>query len=535
VVSLFFARRQQSFHFYAIPLSLFLLLPALLAQSDRIVNGQGNIRHDPELINKLLRGDFKSISDEHWSRIGQGAVTKAFQHSKCSIASDKTSAEVMKLIAASPGYFAGGSDIQSETKEALNLLPLSDSVVMFHPNYQSAVALIADNCRSERAQTLGKNLQKLIEERLAWGKQDHSAQAQLAKQTIRPVSQELLSSIYDISNKQARQQVVEQIKDLGSKGYQLCDCVYGPTSADGKGFTTYTFWYKQVPIPMGELMKVARDHPLGKLGDLSVTACPSTERAAHDKQQNSFNVANSKVDYSKLPPHHIDLDRAMGAQTYAMFQSAQKHWESYKVGKQEWERREAILNKKTLLATYSKSCEKHRQETGTDNTSCGIHDQMKDELDEIPDDDSIQPANIIQQPAKSASGIPFGARFALVTIDSINLAGVDSGRRFHAQLEQPVAAGGVVILPKGTDIMLKAIRRQLPNVPNPRMVQIAISIDYASMDGKQIPITTNEFYKSLMIDAPIMTRGRAVAPLAASTQVLPQTRLSLMAVPAPAK
>ena len=80
------------------------------------------------------------------------------------------------------------------------------------------------------------------------------------------------------------------------------------------------------------------------------------------------------------------------------------------------------------------------------------------------------------------------------TIDLIDLPGVDSDRRFRARLEEPVQSAGEVILPKGTDIFLKASRKQGPGMP-PDVIRLAIFLDYATLEGKQIPLASREVVK----------------------------------------
>jgi hypothetical protein len=130
----------------------------------------------------------------------------------------------------------------------------------------------------------------------------------------------------------------------------------------------------------------------------------------------------------------------------------------------------------------------------------------------------------------SVPGLLAGTRLAVLTIDPIDLAGIDAGRRFRAQLQYPVQSHGKVILPEGTDVFLKATLRQLPGASNPNIAQIAITVDYVSMDNKHIPIAANEFFRSLHINAVDTFRSRSYPNHLQDRQVMPQTRLSFLAL-----
>jgi hypothetical protein len=70
----------------------------------------------------------------------------------------------------------------------------------------------------------------------------------------------------------------------------------------------------------------------------------------------------------------------------------------------------------------------------------------------------------------------------------------------------------------------------LPGASNPNIAQIAITVDYVSMDNKHIPIAANEFFRSLHINAVDTFRGRSYPNHLQDRQVMPQTRLSFLAL-----
>jgi len=138
--------------------------------------------------------------------------------------------------------------------------------------------------------------------------------------------------------------------------------------------------------------------------------------------------------------------------------------------------------------------------------------------------------------------IPYGSGLSVTTVDVIDLRGVDSGRRFHAQLEQSLKFGGQIILLKGTDVFLKA-RRQATGV--------MIAVDYIVVGGNRIAVTTNEIFQVPQVPQStgggqgresIRLPGRIVIPIPKSPrqtggtsseqdrQIPPQTRLPFLTI-----
>ncbi len=222
-------------------------------------------------------------------------------------------------------------------------------------------------------------------------------------------------------------------------------------------------------------------------------------------------------------------ERLMGSD-YGLYQHALRYWESYKSSHKEQDRREALLSKKLVLERFGKSCERALLDKGGGgerSNACRLNQQLKDQLDEIKGD-AMMPAD--SAPSRTASLLPPGTTFTVIAVDPIDLEGIDAGRRFRAQLQYPVQSNGKVILPEGTDVFLKATRRQLPGASNPNIAQIAITVDYVSMDNKHIPIATNEFFRSLRINAADTFLGRSHPNPLQDRQVMPQTHLSFLAL-----
>jgi hypothetical protein len=133
-------------------------------------------------------------------------------------------------------------------------------------------------CKSARVQKIRENLISLMDQRIAWHAiPDHSREAGLMKQSIVAVNRQALeSTVSKDVELPAQPQALRQIGDLEARGAQLSDCEYGPTNPDSTGSDTVTFWYKDVPISMADLLKLSRKHPLAKFGDAAVTTCPAT-------------------------------------------------------------------------------------------------------------------------------------------------------------------------------------------------------------------------------------------------------------------
>ena len=155
----------------------------------------------------------------------------------------------------------------------------------------------------------------------------------------------------------AQPSLSRQIRDLESRGAQLYDCEYGPTNPDSTGSETVTFWYKDVPIPMADFLKVSRKHPLGKFGDQAVTACPVTLADARQTFTKSRQVGLNRVDQSALPPAEVPLDRVMGT-LYPVYLNTKKSWSSYQVTHDPRDQQQAITGKKQLLSVYEQACDR---------------------------------------------------------------------------------------------------------------------------------------------------------------------------------
>ncbi len=241
---------------------------------------------DRDLITKLYNADFAHISDDNEGRMDLQTVMYAFRYDekrreKCSLLGDDMS------LALSMKYTRFlNTDRQTGTFPSAQFMALSvmdlaakkpGDVFALGPNAMAmAMEIDEHGCQSPRVERIRQNIIKLLEQRIAWyAIKDHSKETGLMKQSIAVVNRQALeSTVSKDVELPAQPEALRQIGDLEARGAQLSDCQYGPTNPDSTGSETVTFWYKEVPIPMADLMKLSRKHPLAKFGDAAVTTCP---------------------------------------------------------------------------------------------------------------------------------------------------------------------------------------------------------------------------------------------------------------------
>jgi len=253
-----------------------------------------------------------------------------------------------------------------------------------------AMEIHEHGCDSERVQKIRKNIINLLQQRVAWyAVKDHSKEIRVQNQSIVPVTQQAWqAAVSNDVSLAVQEQALRQIRDLEARGAQLYDCEYGPTYPDSTGSETVTFWYKDMPIAMAELLKVSRKHPLAKFGDEAVTACPVTLADARQTLTRSRQVGLNRVDQAALPRAEIPLNRIMG-NLYPMYQNVKKRWASYQATHDPRDQQQAIAGKDQLLggpAGYQTACEKMKLAgQPPNNVHCQIAEQLADEFRDIPD------------------------------------------------------------------------------------------------------------------------------------------------------
>ncbi|MEP6601552.1 MAG: hypothetical protein ABJB49_07035 [Nitrospirota bacterium] len=383
-------------------------------------------KHDPELLTKLYNGDFAHISDDNFGRIDVEAVMTAFRNDakagpdKCPLFGEKRSdAESTDAMARYIRYL--NTDRQTGTFPSAQFMALSvldvaskDAAGVFalDPNAMAmAIEIHEHGCKSERVQKMRENLIKLLEQRVAWyAIKDHSKEIGVQKQSIAAVTQQAWqAAVSNDVSLAAQEQALRQIAGLEARGAQLYDCEYGPTNPDSTGSEAVTFWYKDVPIPMADLLKVSRKHPLAKFGDEAVTACPSTLADARQTFTKSRQVGLNRVDQSALPQAEIPLNRVMG-NLYPMYQNVKKSWNAYQSTHDPRDQQQAMTGKQQLLSSpfgYETACEKMKLGgQPPNNIHCQIAQQLADEFRDIPNVPSSQadrPGGNCADPFKSRS------------------------------------------------------------------------------------------------------------------------------------
>ena len=386
-------------HCLAVIASLLLLSTPATAQINKAWP-----KHDPELITKLYNGNFAHISDDNFGRMDVEAVMTMFRTDqkagadKCPLLGQNVSdAESTAAMAQYIRYL--NTDRQTGTFPSAQFMMLSvlgagkDALGGFalDPNAMAmAMEIHEHGCDSERVQKIRKNIINLLQQRVAWyAVKDHSKEIRVQNQSIVPVTQQAWqAAVSNDVSLAVQEQALRQIRDLEARGAQLYDCEYGPTYPDSTGSETVTFWYKDMPIAMAELLKVSRKHPLAKFGDEAVTACPVTLADARQTLTRSRQVGLNRVDQAALPRAEIPLNRIMG-NLYPVYQNVKKSWASYKATHDPRDQQQAIAGKDQLLggpAGYQTACEKMKLAgQPPNNVHCQIAEQLADEFRDIPD------------------------------------------------------------------------------------------------------------------------------------------------------
>jgi hypothetical protein len=237
-------------------------------------------QHDVTILDKLDRGDFSKISDQHASRVDQLAVVNAFGKANCS-AKNTSAADSSYLVTHLASYGEGGSDLDNQHDPAA-LLSSSDLATMFNPVFQATVAQIsAQGCSSPRIQRIGRNLIKLLIDRMSAKPVPADAPlsaSRLDKQTVVLFDQSdgFPYEVFEAGDSQVQDKILKQFRDLNASGARLVQCQYkGPG-----GYSSYLFWYKSVAIGRASLLQLSPKHPLSWLGDVAVENCPADEQSA---------------------------------------------------------------------------------------------------------------------------------------------------------------------------------------------------------------------------------------------------------------
>ena len=91
------------------------------------------------------------------------------------------------------------------------------------------------------------------------------------------------------------------------------------------------------------------------------------------------------------------------------------------------------------------------------------------------------------------SSIPAGTQLLVTIVDAINVSTVQSGNRFQGKLAAPVRLPNGQVLPAGEEVRIGA--RLVAHGAAQNLVRILLSAASVSVDGKPIPVTTNEAVK----------------------------------------
>jgi hypothetical protein len=360
-------------------------------------------------------------------------------------------------------------------------------------------------------QTIGRNLVKLLDERIAWHREKRGGTAPLLNQSLSRITRAHFQQAVDKNvSLRARARVLAQLDQLEAGGAQLRRCAYGPTSPDGTGSIEVTFWYKSVPVSTAELMMVSRQHPVLGFGDTAITECPAILPEAERAWAESLRVGQSRVNESALPAE-IPLD-VLGS-LEGVYQSTKTSWLTFVATGNDRFRRQAIVGKDQLLRTYGRSCESPPPGNGPDNIYCRLARQLADELQDIPSSPGVPaPAAPGAAPRGDATPSPIadGTVVSVLTVDPINLLDQDESRRYRARLQVPARTHAGTI-PAGAEVLLKMVRKA---ASTPDTVNVALTVVSITIDGTPVPVTSRERVRPAPVPG---TRYQGPAVLAAGT------------------
>jgi hypothetical protein len=473
---------------------------------------------DRDLITKLYNGDFAHISDDNEARMDLQSVMYAFRYDekrgeKCSLLGDDMSLGLSMQYTRFLNTDRQTGTFPSAQFMALGVMDLAGrkpgDVFALGPNAMAMAREIEQHgCHSPRVERVRQNIIKLLEQRIAWyAIKDYSKETSLMKQSIVAVNRQVLeAAVVKEMELQTQPQALRQIGDVEARGGQFSDCEYGPTNPDSTGSETVTFW-KDVPIPMADLLKLSHKHPLAQFGDAAITTCPTTLADAHQKFSESRRLGQSHVDPSALPTAHIPLT-VMGKDRYAYYEEIKKSWMSYQATHDPRDEQKAIAGKNGLLSGefgFEKACERMKAaRQPPDNVHCQIAQQLAEEFRDIPDSPGTANAQQGRPPGSGVGGqvppiagsfvIPAGTQLAVATIDAIDLLSQDESRRYRAQLERAALSRGKIVLAQGSEVLLKIFRQNRPGLPD-NMALVALTVDSTTLDGKHIQLTSRPVMK----------------------------------------
>lgn len=521
--------------------SPFLAVGLLLCVQGLCMTQVPNYPHDPTLIDKIEKGDFMHISDDNNGRMDLLAVLMGASHSHCEmvspglislakyvkyLASDsvtgKYPSQEFELLGLLGAFVSMGDD---NTPPGVPPKDSFDGPWLLSPNAQAVMVIGSRGCNDPRFQKIVANLLKAIDHHVTWHDQKLGDKAPLMNQNAIAMSpsawREQVTTDVEL-NKQT--QVMKQIADLQAAGATYINCLYGPKNPDSTGTEQVGFWYKQVPVPGGEFLKVSRKNPIAAFGDIPLNSCPANLMEAHQQSAESRRLAQSKVDPSALPPVPVPLQLLMG-QYYENYQYTKKLWVDYQSSHNAKDQETAIYEKALLLRTYNRSCNIQKSAPGGANGEfCQLVRQLTDEFQEIPDasPSSAAPntqgpqipslphpisagtatANPTQQPnprtvqtpgpaprtslTDASSMFPAGTQLMVTLTDTVDFS--SAGQTFRGQLVRAVQNGTQVQVPQGSEVELQV---SVPETSaNGNIVTVSLGVVSVTVDGKRIPVST---------------------------------------------
>lgn len=498
---------------------------------------------DRTLLDKLYRGDFAQIADDNFGRMDLEAVVMAFRaDDEVAVKCDLFGGE--GLSAAQLAVFLGyikflNTDRDTGTFPSAQFIALSvlgfsadaPGLWALDPNMLAMGLEIEKGCASSRADTIRRNLVRLLDDRIEWYSKDQSARIPLSQQSaVRITQQQYREAVERDVALPAQPQALSQLAALEARGAQFIQCEYGPTRPDSTGRETLALWYGSAPLTMNDFQKVSPKHPLGNFGDEGITACPPTLLEGRTVVARSVQKGRDGLDQAALANIPLSMDRLLQG-NYPLFEATRAHWLAFQKSGQPGERQQAAWGKAQLLQDVAGNCQiTRRTDPPTDGgTSCAIEAAIRYEFQAIPDvvltggrsrvylsvDGTIvNPAEpiVAASSATDSPGLQVGMTLTVITLEPIDLYSQDEGRRYKAQLAEPAVWRGQAVLDKGTEVLLRIERSTQPQMPNVMTVNVfaASTVFY----GQPTPLTTNANPATI----PAQKRGK-LGELAAQTRL----------------
>lgn len=95
---------------------------------------------------------------------------------------------------------------------------------------------------------------------------------------------------YDLKSRSQQARFADLLDRLNKSGHKRLECIYGPSRADGTGYTTYDFWHKNVPLSANEYSLLPAYPSWRNLGRQALDKCPPDKNEAENVRQRNWSA-----------------------------------------------------------------------------------------------------------------------------------------------------------------------------------------------------------------------------------------------------